>query len=585
MIKRRRHIRAIARRAWGWLLRTPAAMAAALSVAALACYLTPIHSYRGDDAGGDTGSVELLPIAILQYHALDFDAVLQAHPDLMSGGTSGGELPYYLWRQDGRAVSFYPIVPGLMNVPAYAVARALGLDLFRWRFALSMVTAAAVSAASVGFMYLALHAIVARPATAVGFAALYAVGTDVWSVAARNLVQHGPSVLLIAAALAVILRGGQRFAPAAGFLLGLAVWNRPTNALIAGPLLACVAIRHWRVILSLAAATAVPAALMAAYSYLYCGSVLHLGQGRQVIADLSDPGGALRAPALAGLAGLLFNPNRGLLVFSPVFAAGAAFLAVAAVSPRGDGLHRAMAVGVALMLAVYARWVCWWGGDTVAYRLLTELVPTLTIGTALAWDRCLARFAVGRAAVLVAAAWSVYVNTLAAVYYPTTQFNGLPDHLSDTDGRLWNVRDGEIARDQRMLAADLLALAHGRRTWDLSRLLPPVEVPGQKRTIPVTSASLGVALPGGRGDGTFGLGRRRHDLRLGVGPGPARPAGRRPAGDRRRRGPVRRCRPVSGRPARGRHRRWPARVHGAGAGRAQGWVRPPCHGPTARVRR
>lgn len=63
-------------------------------------------------------------------------------------------------------------------------------------------------------------------------------------------------------------------------------------------------------------------------------------------------------PLLQGLAGLLLSPGRGLLVYSPIFVLS---IVGAAIAWRrgGDPLLRALSVGIALTVVVYARWVSW----------------------------------------------------------------------------------------------------------------------------------------------------------------------------------------------------------------------------------
>jgi hypothetical protein len=444
-------------RFWQFLLQSPFLMAGLLVAGALIFYSAPLHSWNGEDTGGDTGAAELLPIAILQFHSLDFDQVVAEHPSILVDNS----LPYYLTVRNGRTISFYPIVPGLLNVPAYAVAKKLGVDLFRYRRQLSMVTSVVVCALSVGFMYLALLAACSRPAVALGFTIFYALGTEVWSQLTRTLWQHGPSLMLLTAALAILLRGHSRNLSICGFLLGLAVWNRPTNILIALPLVVFVVMQRRRQAVSFLAAMATPLAAMSLYSFLYCGSVTYLGQGRSPINDVSPGSGAFGGNLVHGLIGLLLNPNRGLLIFNPVFIAGFAFLGFSLFSRTVPRIYRYLAVATGLMLFVYGRWGDWWGGWSFGYRLLSELVPILVIASALAWQQWVCKYAFARWTFAVAIAYCFYIHFLGALYYPTSHFNPDPVDIDNDQRRLWSVSDGEIARDHKMFLADLKTLVHG----------------------------------------------------------------------------------------------------------------------------
>src|SRR5688572_7501851 len=166
---------------------------------------------------GDTAPAELLPISLLTEGDFDLDEFV------------GHELPYWSLVRKGRVVSYYPVLPGVLNLPVYSVARLLGVDLYANRFLLSMLTASLLSALSVLAVYACLKRIVGSETRALFFAFIYAFATCVWSVCSRGLFSHGPSVLLLSLAFLLLLSGRQPAHAFAGLLLGLAVINRPTN--------------------------------------------------------------------------------------------------------------------------------------------------------------------------------------------------------------------------------------------------------------------------------------------------------------------------------------------------------------------
>src|SRR5436190_21059078 len=85
---------------------------------------------------GDAQPAELLPVSILREHDLDFD---EFAPDRE-------HLPFWFKEVNGRVISFYPIVPGLLNTPAYWIADRFGGDVMQERARLSMWTATVLSA-------------------------------------------------------------------------------------------------------------------------------------------------------------------------------------------------------------------------------------------------------------------------------------------------------------------------------------------------------------------------------------------------------------------------------------------------------
>src|SRR5947209_12559470 len=98
-----------------WLAAHPALVALLLFAGSLAIY----RSCGNYFVTGDNAPAELLPENLFKGQGFDFsDSVDALEP-----------LPYWFAEHDGRVISFYPIVPGLLNVPIFAVARLRGVDL------------------------------------------------------------------------------------------------------------------------------------------------------------------------------------------------------------------------------------------------------------------------------------------------------------------------------------------------------------------------------------------------------------------------------------------------------------------------
>lgn len=399
---------------------------------------------------GDTVPAELLPIRILEHGTLTFPAPASARP------------PYWFHPGPHGLVSSYPILPGLVNVPAYAAARAAGIGLETHERFLSHVTAALCSVLSVFFVYLVLERLLRTPSRALGFALLYAFGTEVWSMASRGLFQHGPALMFLSAGLYALLRDDARTDLAAGGLLCLAVLTRSTSALLVAPLVVWAARAAPRRLFALAAGAAVPALLHAAYAWRYWGSPFSLAQPVTAAGFTGN--------AQEGLSGLLVSPSRGLFVFSPVFL----FAIPAAVRAfrRSAGPHaplvRALVVGTLLTVGLYSRWSNWWGGHSFGYRLLAELALPLTILIAWDWDR-IRTSRPACALFVVTAAISVVVHGLGSAEYPS-RFN---DDIDREPERLWDVRDSELA----MCARKALHLRVPAAEDALAPWLRPVAAP------------------------------------------------------------------------------------------------------------
>lgn len=381
----------------------------------LAAYLAGFDAY----STGDVVPNELLPISLLHEGNFAFDEF--AGPGLRA------HLPYYFRSVNGRIVSTYPVLPGVLNLPVYAAADALGVDIRKRRRQLSFLSAAWITALSAAFVYLALLRAGRREHTAVLFSLVYAFATCAWSVAARAIWQHGPSLLFIAIALWLLYSPTGRGAPWAGLFLGLAVCNRPINLLVALPLALFVLVHRRRRAPAFALLALIPASLLAWYSLSYYGRLAALGQGQSFA--FGNP--------LAGLAGILISPARGLLVFSPVFIFAFAGMARSLRDRRAGPIYRYLAAAIILYVAAAAGWKMWWGGWSFGYRLLIEIIPLLVFFLAYYWEIVMTASPWRRRAFTAALLFSLYANFLGAHYFPSA-FNGSPDNIDFHTARLWS---------------------------------------------------------------------------------------------------------------------------------------------------
>ena len=404
----------------------------------LAIYLFGLR-YVGS---GDTEPAERLPIALLRDGRLTFEAFVDpAKP-----------LPYWYRHERGGVVSNYPILPGLLNVPVFAAARLFGVDLEARRTTLSMVTAAAISALSVVFLFLALERFCATRRRAFGFAMVYAFATCVWSVTSRGLWQHGPSLLFLTASLWLLGKEGRRASALCAVFLSLAVVTRPINAVLVAPLAVFLLWSRPRDRVASLAGGLAPLALHSVYAWIDWGSPFSLAQVNP-IPEAANFGGN----PLVGLAGLLVSPSRGLFVFSPIFLFSLLALPGVVRRRREDPVPFCLAVGALALLLVVSTWTMWWGGHSFGYRLLIETLPALTVLLALAWENGVLRKPAPRAAFAVCLAWSVFVNFLGARFQPS----GFNAEMDREPRLLWSVRRGEIAMS---LQKGLSALGIGQKS-------------------------------------------------------------------------------------------------------------------------
>ena len=147
---------------------------------------------------------------------------------------------------------------------------------------------------------------------------------------------------------------------------------------------------------------------------------------------------------LAGLAGTLLSPSRGLFVFCPW--AALAVLTLPAWSARLSA--RSVTTWVLGALVVFglliSSYSVWWGGQCFGPRYWTEASPLLAIMLAqsLEWARDRARFLLP--AFALAVCWSVAVQAIGAATYPTG-WETEPVDIDLKPEHLWDWRDNEIS--------------------------------------------------------------------------------------------------------------------------------------------
>jgi len=228
-----------------------------------------------------------------------------------------------------------------------------------------------------------------------------------------------------------------------GFFLGMAVFNRPTNISFALPAVVYVLWLYPRRLHGFLLAAAVPAMLMACYSWTYWGSIMALGQGHEIGGRHWIHETNFRYPLLKGMAGVLLSPGRGLFVFSPVL--------IFAVPPilytlwawtNTHPVYRLLAIGAIANLILFSTWSVWWGGYSFGYRMLLEMLPAFALFLALAWERWIAPRKLYRVLFLLTVLVSFYFQFLGAWIYPTDWNRRVNIDLNPA--RNWQWRDSEL---------------------------------------------------------------------------------------------------------------------------------------------
>lgn len=321
---------------------------------------------------GDTIPTRYLPLSLVREFNFDLDEFAFLYKSTV---------PYFLTASNGHIVSTYPPWAAVLALPVYVGPALLGVDPTSPLMAdLEKRAAMLITAVSVVVLFLALRR-VTRLETAWFIAVIYAFGTSSFSISSQALWQHGPVQLFLSLTIFCLVKGLKtpRFSAYSGFALGCMVISRPLNLIVALPIVAYIIHKQRDQIVGFLLAGAPPLLLFIAYNTFYFGSPFTAAIGGAVgtpTAIISTHLTQFNTPILAGIAGVLVSPGRGLLVYSPVFLFSVVGMVIAWREPRYLYL-RYLGVAPLLLLIIVSKWKGWWGGECYGPRLLADVTPIL----------------------------------------------------------------------------------------------------------------------------------------------------------------------------------------------------------------
>jgi hypothetical protein len=364
------------RNSWRWDI----AVCLLLGLASFLIYNANLRSIPA----ADTYAARYLPFSIWRNHSVVLDpiaaAVAQGRKIPTSSRVGGAEGAW--WIRKGREehlISFYPIVVPLVVAPLYLPA-VVYLEAHHWDPLLldslarimEKLCASLLATASVMLLYLLMRRR-CEPKTAALLTLAFALGTTTWVVSSQALWTHGLAQLLIVATL-LLLTGpcSPPRAIVAGLVCALIVCNRPPDAILAAGLGFYALWWAGRMIPLFLAAAALPIGLVLAYNLKLVGHIVG-GYGLVSRANISD---FLNDDPLAGVAGLLFSPTRGLFVFSPFLLFIPCCLLLVFRERSIRGLTAAIGFAAVLQLVFYGLGD-WRQGASWGPRWLTDMLPIL----------------------------------------------------------------------------------------------------------------------------------------------------------------------------------------------------------------
>ncbi|HCS79145.1 TPA: hypothetical protein DIV55_05395 [Patescibacteria group bacterium] len=362
--------------------------------------------------------------------------------------------------REGHIYSIYPIGTTLLTVPLVAVydwystnfINPIGvnkqvvltqtdrLDTFLAALftALAIITIYAIGLTIVPWYYALLGSV------------SIALGTSAWTSAARTLWPHGPSMLMLALALWLLIkaRKHQFLVLLAQIPLAYSFIIRPTNCIPLILFSIYVFIKYRRIWLTSVLLSILLLVPLIIYNLHIFGNLL---------SPFYYPGGISMGPythtfrfGLEGLMGLLVSPNRGLFIFSPFILF--IFIGVILAIKRKEItlLDVLIFVGIVIHWILISNYQGWWGGWGFGPRYFTDTLPLFAYMAFLFFKQIKAlkiKYKLTLLSLFVLASLvSIGTYRSGATYYPTMYWDGNPVNIDFHPERVWDWNDLQFLR-------------------------------------------------------------------------------------------------------------------------------------------
>jgi len=373
------------------------------------------------------------------------------------------DLDYTIESVNGHLYTPYPLGASLLAVPVVFVIDRLSAVVSPVRFSdylkqtRPLETELFIASLLVALTAVVLYQLARRfldRRGAVLLVLIFAFCTSAWSTASRALWQHGPSLLMLAIALYVVvlaLDSPQRI-QYLSLPLAFSFVVRPTNSLSILIFTLYVFISYRRYFLRyLAWSLPVVVPFLIFNLSLYHAWLSTYYRSYQDFRLGADFGEALIGPWI--------SPARGLLIYSPILIFSGWGLSLNLRRSPYRRVDLALLVIVALHCLVLAIWSMWWGGWSYGPRMMTDmlpyfmywLIPVIAVlqrsAAALGgpgpgpWRRQLLL-----PAFLALGVISFAINYRGATAPPTFDWNRLPANVDEFPQRLWDLRDVQFLR-------------------------------------------------------------------------------------------------------------------------------------------
>jgi Flp pilus assembly protein TadD len=333
------------------------------------------NSFTVIKMSGDTTPAQVLPFSILNDHSLFFDSFTDIFKN--------PENAYAFVKVHGHYVSLFPIVTPILITPIYVIPNLLiiltGIPLNYDTISLVARTSAAFITALAGMVVYLISKEIFSKRIALLTAFIFAFATGTWSISSQALWQHGMSELLLLLMIYIVVlqekHQSVKNIVILGIVSGLLLFNRPPDALLIIPILLYVIIHYKKNLPYYIIPGFLGGLPFLWYNVTFFGNPF--GGYKENIGLF-----AINLEAIPHFIGLIFAPNAGILIFSPILII-AVFGYWYLFKMERDQVHTVLIWFGPVIVVTILMYSFFWGWFTSSYcygqRYLTSLVPVLAL--------------------------------------------------------------------------------------------------------------------------------------------------------------------------------------------------------------
>uniref|UniRef100_UPI00351BF26F glycosyltransferase family 39 protein n=1 Tax=Methanomethylovorans sp. TaxID=2758717 RepID=UPI00351BF26F len=405
---------------------------------------------------GDNVPASLIPFAILDSGTPYLDNFIPCFE--IGYGTT-----YFLLNSHNHSISFFPIVTPVLVTPLYVIPYIImklyceGFSIYDPNLYLIIAIMEKISASIIAsltciFIFLIIKKMFNEKIAWIS-TITFGLATNTWSTSSQALWQHGMVELLLAIMIYLVLLIEQRDSVKntilLGLLSGLFIFNRPPDSVFLIPIIVYVLFLKKKAWIYYCISVMIAAAPFAYYNIYMLGGLF--GGYNNNMNTL-----AIGTNTVLNIVGLLFSPNRGLFIYSPILIL--ALLGMYKVSKIENKNIRIFLylffVSLLLNILVYASFdLHWWGGYCYGPRFLAGMLPVIILYIAVFLHYVDTNFSVNQKNIFTYVfiflfVISFFIQIVGSFYYPNGDWDVSPS-IDDHSERLWKWNDSQIITEYK----------------------------------------------------------------------------------------------------------------------------------------